>query len=71
LNQLQQYQAWIMATIPKKQIEMMLLNEARVIFCTLCISGRSQMLRMDDVDVLVVDEAGQSVEAETLISLSA
>jgi len=48
------------------------LAEAQVIFCTLSVAGRRQLIEgvgRGTVDVLVVDEAGQSVEAETLIPL--
>eukprot|EP01034_Spumella_vulgaris_P034721 gene34721-42828_t len=47
----------------------MILNRAQIIFSTLSSSGGSMMLGMDEVDVLIVDEAGQSIEAETLIAL--
>eukprot|EP01032_Pedospumella_encystans_P021266 gene21266-24134_t len=45
------------------------LNNAKVLFCTLSVSGRFQMLAMNRPVALIVDEAGQSVEAETLIAL--
>jgi len=45
------------------------LNYARIIFSTLSVAGRASMLDMEAVDTLVVDEAGQTVEAETLIAL--
>lgn len=47
-----------------------MLNRAKVVFCTLSVAGRSMMKNIDDIDVLIVDEAGQSVEAETLIAFS-
>jgi senataxin len=45
-------------------------NRSKIIFSTLSVAGRAQMLKDDinEVDVLIVDEAGQSVEAETLIA---
>lgn len=61
----------ILTTLPSKNdIETRLLNQSRIIFSTLSVAGRSQMLDTDvePVDVLIVDEAGQSVEAETLIA---
>lgn len=45
------------------------LIAATVVFSTLCVSGRKQMLEMNPVTALVVDEAAQSVEAETLIAM--
>jgi Mrp family chromosome partitioning ATPase len=62
----------ILAALPPtdNDIETALLNRSKVIFATLCVAGRMHMLsyKVDNVDVLVVDEAGQSVEAETLIA---
>lgn len=61
----------ILAVLPPKDaIETRLLNQSRIIFSTLSVAGRSQMLdtEVEPVDVLIVDEAGQSVEAETLIA---
>jgi hypothetical protein len=49
-----------------------LLQQASVLFCTLSVSGRRNLLdsiEKGSIDVLIVDEAGQSVEAETLIPL--
>ena len=48
-------------------IEKVLLNKARIIFCTLCVSGRPSMQVMQEVDILIVDESSQCVEAETLL----
>ena len=46
-----------------------LLNNSKVIFCTLSSSGSKVVSDMvNPVEVLIVDEAGQSVEAETLIA---
>ena len=55
---------------PKEAIETTLLNRSKIIFSTLSVAGRQQMLATDiqPVDVLIVDEAGQSIEAETLIA---
>lgn len=55
----------------KQGLEGILLDRAQLIFCTLSVSGRKAMKEMDAVDALVVDEAGQTVEAETLIPLTA
>ncbi len=52
-------------------MEKELLNGAQVIFATLSVCGRESMKTMDEVDVIIVDEAGQSVEAETLIPFHA
>ena len=56
-------------------IKTKLLNRAHWIFCTLSTAGRTQLAGgakdlppMTEVDNLVVDEAAQSVEAETLIA---
>ena len=49
--------------------EVGLLNSARIVLCTLSTSGRNLILKMDEVDCLIVDEAGQAVESETLIPL--
>jgi hypothetical protein len=51
----------------EKTIEDTLLVNASVIFSTLSVAGRKQMRQTAKVDVLIVDEAGQSIEAETLI----
>lgn len=50
-------------------LEALLLDEAHIIFCTLSVAGRQLFNSLDDVDVLIIDEAGQAVEAETLIPL--
>jgi superfamily I DNA and/or RNA helicase len=63
-------QAWqnLILTIRKdKKLEDMLLENADVIFSTLSVAGRKQMRQTKKVDILIVDEAGQSIEAETLI----
>lgn len=52
----------------REEIESKLLNNATIIFSTLSVSGRQAILEMNDVNTLIVDEAGQSVEAETLIA---
>lgn len=54
----------------KKKLEIALLNHSHVIFSTLSTSGRQLMLKSEvkNVDILIVDEAGQSIEAETLIA---
>lgn len=53
----------------RERIEKALLNRSKIIFATLSVTGRQSLLdlKVDPVNVLIVDEAGQSVEAETLI----
>lgn len=53
----------------KTGLEGQLLDCSKIVFSTLSVSGRKSFKEMNPVDVLVVDEAGQSVEAETLIPL--
>jgi len=51
-------------------VESNLIQTAEFIFCTLAVSGRAAMLRANlKIDFVVVDEAAQSVEAETWIAL--
>jgi senataxin len=45
------------------------LSKADVIFATLSVCGRPNMSKIGCIDVLIVDEAGQSVEAEALIAI--
>lgn len=52
-----------------EELELSLLNSAKVIFATLSVTGRKTFKDMSAVDVLIIDEAGQAVEAETLIPL--
>lgn len=54
-----------------ESIEKQLLNQSKILFATLSVAGRVSMLdeEIRRVDALIVDEAGQSVEAETLIAL--
>ncbi len=71
-NQNQDYavQSWValIAVIKKsKDLEEKLLENADVLFSTLSVTGRKQMRQTKKVDILIVDEAGQSIEAETLI----
>ena len=61
---------WPTAPISSDVIEPILLREAKVRFCTLSVAGRSSLKRGPSVDVLIVDEAAQAIEAETLIALS-
>lgn len=49
------------------KIELALLNDAEVIFATLSTSGRRIFSNIKRVDVLIIDEASQAVEVETLI----
>jgi hypothetical protein len=50
-------------------IESALLNTVKVIFATLSVTGRKAFRELQAVDSLIIDEAGQAVEAETLIAL--
>jgi superfamily I DNA and/or RNA helicase len=53
-------------------LEQQMVQYASVVFATLCVYGREKLreaIKKRTVDVLVVDEAAQSVEAETLIAL--
>ena len=50
-------------------LEAELLNQSSIIFTTLSVSGRKRLQEMQPVNALVVDEAGQALEAETLIPL--
>ena len=53
----------------KGGIEKQLLQKANIIFITLVSAGRRIFSDMPDIDVLLVDEAAQSVEAATLIPM--
>ncbi len=53
----------------KSDIELHLLDTATIIFATLVSCGRRCVLQMEPVDVLLIDEAAQSVEAATLIPM--
>jgi len=53
----------------EKGLETLILNNATIIFATLSVTGRKSMRKMYAVHTLIVDEAAQSVEAETLIPL--
>lgn len=55
----------------KNGLEMQLLNNSRLIFATLSTSGQQRLKNMLPVDSLIIDEAGQSLEAETTIPLRA
>jgi dsRNA-specific ribonuclease len=48
-------------------LEVEVLQHAKVIFSTLCVTGRKAMQNLKSIDILIVDEAGQAVETETLI----
>ena len=69
-NSLIEHNNNILVLISKAQsmIEGRLLDDSKVIFCTLSSSGSKVVGEMNPVEVLIVDEAGQSVEAETLIA---
>lgn len=58
-----------MADDSNSGLEGMLLNQSVIIFATLSVSGRKMLKEMHPVRALVVDEAGQALEAETLIPL--
>ncbi len=53
-----------------EELEKHLLDTAKIIFSTLSVAGRAQMKAMSSIDILIVDEAAQAVEAETLIPFS-
>ncbi len=55
----------------KNGLEGQLLDHAKILFTTLSVSGQQRLKNMQPVDTLIVDEAGQAVEAETLIPLRA
>lgn len=51
-----------------ESIEILLLQRAQIVFCTLVSSGRKWLKKhVPKVDVLIVDEAAQAVEPELLI----
>lgn len=52
---------------PSSNLERELLNCAEVIFSTLSTAGRKVFEDIDRPDILIIDEASQAVEAETLI----
>lgn len=53
-----------------ESIEILLLQRAQVVFCTLVSSGRPWLKKhISHVDILIVDEAAQSVEPEALIPM--
>ncbi len=53
----------------KGSVEKHVLAQATIIFATLVTCGRRSLIDMPPVDVLLVDEAAQSVEAATLIPM--
>jgi len=50
-----------------EDLDILLLNRAQVIFCTLSVAGRSRMKLIDKVSTLIVDEAAQATEVDTII----
>lgn len=66
---LDQFRAPAETTSLSEKISLMILNKCSVIFSTLSNSGSNISRKMEAVDNLIVDEAGQSVEVETLIAL--
>lgn len=53
----------------KHEVELHILNTATMIFATLVSTGRRIFAEMKPIDILLVDEAAQSIEAATLIPL--
>jgi DNA polymerase III delta prime subunit len=52
----------------KDSIEIFLLSQSQIIFCTLTTAGRPYLRKhIPGVDVLIIDEAGQATEPELLI----
>lgn len=47
-----------------------MLGRASLVFCTLCVAGSFIVRNMPPVEMLIVDEAAQATEPETLIPLS-
>ena len=58
-----------LARLDGDSVEAEALHTAAAYFCTLCVAGRAAVRRAKRVDVLVVDEAAQCVEAETCVAL--
>lgn len=56
---------------PDETIELALMNASMMIFATLSVTGRKTFKdkNLRPIDILIIDEAGQAVEAETLIAL--
>ena len=71
IRQLYSYCSQIIAAIPQPGAAMdrQVVTRSKVIFTTLSYSGGKLATYMDKCDVLIVDEAGQSVETEVLIAL--
>lgn len=65
-NCLDKLQVWI--SKKRESIEETIMKNSTIVFSTLSVSGRESMLQLALPSVLIVDEAGQSVEAETLIA---
>ena len=61
---------WPKENVSSDAVEAILLREAQFRFCTLSTAGSATIKRAKSVDVLIVDEAAQAIEAETLIALS-
>jgi len=58
------------ASIPEeKEIPKILLAKSKYVFSTLCSTGQLEMRNLGKVEHMIVDEAGQATEAETLIAL--
>ncbi len=59
----------LMAGEGRGPLDLMLMNQANVLFMTLSISGQQWLKEMKTPTTLIVDEAGQASEAETIIPL--
>lgn len=55
----------------ERSIQDALLNNANVIFCTLSSAGASIILRTNDVEALIIDEAAAACEPESYIPIAA
>lgn len=57
----------LQSVLNASQMEESLLNDARLIFCTLSTSGRPALQAIPKINTLIIDEAGQAIEPETFI----
>ncbi len=52
----------------REQVEILMLQQAKIVFSTLVSSGRNWIKKyIDGIDILIIDEATQAVEPEVLI----
>lgn len=57
-------------TVSESILEVFMLQQSQLIFCTLCTSGGKFLQKsLPRIDALIIDEAGQAVEPEVLIPL--